>query len=209
MDRWSEIDTSGRLAEGGTRVAMGLADSLDALAEQTHYGVAFLLAYGTTWIICGGLWRRVSARGAALAVLFQGMVAFPAAIGLSYLIGALGDERPVEDLITQLSVYIGTSQLLGLPLLIYLYAQRQFTLMPYAFAAICAMHFMLYSWLYQTPLYVVMSVAIALGGFRIMALDRNRSPADSVASPRAASSVCFFTGAAMLVVSVMLGIKSL
>lgn len=153
-----------------------------------------MIAYGLTWIVCAILWQKLSPKHAALATLFQGMVAFPVAIGLSFAIGALGGDRPVEESITQLSIYIGTSQLLGLPFLIYLYTRQHYTLMPYAFAAICAMHFVLYSWLYQTPYYVVMSVVIALGGFIIMATSRSKSIDNSLP----ASRVCLFTGLSML-----------
>src|SRR5690625_7480995 len=65
-------------------------------------GVAFLAAYGVTWLICGVLWRRASERVAAFATLFQGMVAFPVALGLSALIGAIGQARPVAEEVTQL-----------------------------------------------------------------------------------------------------------
>lgn len=177
---------------------MTLAESLEALATQNHYGVAFLLAYGATWITCGILWRVLGHRNAALATLFQGMVAFPIALGLSYAIGALGQDRQVDQTITQLSMYIGTSQLLGLPFLIYLFARQQFTLMPYAFAAICAMHFMLYSWLYQTPLYVIMAAVIAFGGLLIMLIAQSRQKSSSVT----ASLVCFFVGLTMLATTV-------
>lgn len=142
---------------------MELIQSLQQLAAQNVSGVAFLAAYGATWMVCGLLWQRMSMRTAAYATLFQGMVALPVALGLSVLIGGLGTERPVPPEITQLSILIGMSQLLGLPLLIYLVVKHQFGLVPFAFASITSMHFVLYSWLYQTPIYIVMAVLIALG----------------------------------------------
>lgn len=175
---------------------MELRDSLDALAEQNHYGIAFLLAYGTTWLACGVLWRVLDQNRAALATLFQGMVALPAALGISWLIGAIGQERPVDEAITELSVYIGASQLLGLPFLIFLHATKRFTLVPYAFVAICAMHFVLYSWLYQTWLYVAMSITIVLGGMILMLVGSR--PGDDV---RRASHVCAFTALVMYATS--------
>ncbi|MFV2085660.1 2'-5' RNA ligase family protein [Micromonospora sp. LOL_021] len=107
-------------------------------------------------------------RVAAFATLFQGTVALPTALALPALIGAIGQERPVADGITQLSVLIGTSQLLGLPFLIYLTAKQQYTLVPFAFAAITSMHFVLYSWLHQTPVYIGMAVLISLGTTTVM-----------------------------------------
>lgn len=176
---------------------MNLTESLEALAEQNHYGIAFLLSYGASWIACGVLWRILTPGNAALATLFQGIVASPIGFGLAYAIGALGRDRPVDDAITVLSLYIGGSQFLGLPFLIYLQKREMFTLVPYGFVAICAMHFVLYSWLYQTPLYVVMSMSIAVGGTIIMFYNDGHPD-----ETRAASQVCFFTGGAMLLTSV-------
>ena len=167
---------------------MDLVTSLGALAEQNLSGISFLVAYGVTWTVCGVVWQRASERTAAFVTLFQGMVALPAALGLAALIGAIGQERPVPEELTQLSVLIGTSQLLGLPLLIYFVVRRQHTVVPFAFAAICSMHFVLYSWLYRTPVYIVMAVAIAIGAMILMlTAPRNR--------PRSGPArVCFLTG---------------
>lgn len=148
---------------------MELLPSLELLAEQTVSGVAFVTAYGLTWLVCGLLWRRTSARTAAYTTLFQGMVAFPLALGGSALIGAIGQGRPVAEEITQLSILIGTSQLLGLPLLILFVVKRWYTLVPVAFATLTSMHFVLYSWLYRTPVYVVLAIAVAVGAVLVMA----------------------------------------
>lgn len=182
---------------------MDLTESLRLLADQNFSGAAFLVAYGLTWLICGIVWRRLSEPVAAYVTLFQGMVGFPLALGLSALIGAVGEARPVPDAITQLSVLIGTSQLLGLPFLIHLVVRRRFTLVPVAFAAMTAMHFVLYAWLYQTPIYIVMAVAIALGSTIVTlstAPDRQRV---------AASRVCILTGALLLVTAAIFVVLAL
>jgi len=142
---------------------MDLIPSLELLAKQTLSGISFVAAYGLTWLICGILWRRASSRTAAYATLFQGMAAFPLALGGSALVGAIGQARPVAEEITQLSVLIGTSQLLGLPLLILLVVKRWYTVVPIAFATLTSMHFVLYSWLYRTPVYIVLAVGVAVG----------------------------------------------
>lgn len=41
---------------------------------------------------------------------------------------------------------------------------------PYILSSIVSIHFFLYSWLYQTPVYIVMGVTICVGGFFIMVL---------------------------------------
>src|SRR5699024_12140237 len=99
---------------------MELVQSLEALAEQNVSGLPLLAAYVLVWLICGMVWRRAGERTAAFVTLFQGMVALPIALGLSFLIGVTGQQRPVSESITQLSVLVGVSQLLGLPFLIYL-----------------------------------------------------------------------------------------
>ena len=170
---------------------MDLVESLRLLAEQNISGVAFLFAYGATWLVCGVLWQRVSLPVAAYATLLQGVVALPIALGVSFLLGAVGSARPVVDAITQLSVLIGMSQVLGLPLLIYLVVKRQFALLPFTFAVITAMHFVLYSWLYQTPFYIVMALVISIGTMIIM-LTAPQTPASS-----APARVSFLTGGAL------------
>ena len=167
---------------------MDLVESLTLLAKQNVFGVAFLSAYGLTWLTCGYLWWRATERVAAFATLFQGMVAFPVALGVSALIGAIGQQRPVPEEITQLSVLIGTSQLLGLPLLIYLIVKRHYTLMPFVFATVTAIHFVLYAWLYQTLIYLVMATLIALGTATVMFITPDATPRIG------ALRVCLLTG---------------
>jgi len=175
---------------------MELVDSLSRLAEQNIFGLAFLTAYGLTWLACGIIWTRATERVAAYATLFQGLVAFPIALGLSALIGAIGQARPVPAEITQLSVLIGTSQLLGLPLLIYLVVKRHYALVPFVFATITAIHFVLYAWLYQTPLYIVMAGLIALGTTTVMLTVPD---AQTKAGP---IRVCLLTGGLLLATAI-------
>ena len=177
---------------------MDLVASLGRLAEQNLSGISFLAAYGVTWLVCGVVWQRAAERTAAMVTLFQGMVALPAALGLAALIGAIGQERPVPDELTQLSVLIGTSQLLGLPLLIYFVVKRQYGVVPFAFAAITSMHFVLYAWLYRTPVYIVMALAISLGAMVLMLT----APPDR---PRSGPArVCFLTGGLLLAAGAVL-----
>lgn len=171
---------------------MDVIPSLESLAEQNVSGVAFLLAYGVSWLVCGLIWTRAGERTAALATLFQGLVAFPLALGLSWLIGAIGQDRPVSAALTQLSVLIGTSQLLGLPLLVLLVVRREYSWVPVTFATICAMHFVFYSWLYRTPVHLVLAVLIVALATTVTLT----APADR---PRSGPArVCLATGMLML-----------
>src|SRR5690606_8617467 len=107
--------------------------------------------------------------------LMQGVIGLPIALGISYAIGALGVDRPVDPAIDQLSALIGASQMLGFPLAIFLFATRRYLLVPYVLSSVVAMHFVLYSWLYQTPFYIVMAVVIVVGGLVMMSLADRRS----------------------------------
>lgn len=171
---------------------MDLVASLQKLAEQNISGVAFLAAYGVTWSVCALVWGKASSRTAAFVTLFQGLVAFPVAIGVSFLIGAFSQHSPVPDAITQLSILIGTSQMLGLPFLIYLVITQRHTLLPVAFASMVSMHFVLYSWLYQTPWYIVMAVLVSIAAVVTMAT-APREP-ERVRPGR----VCWVTGGLLL-----------
>lgn len=149
----------------------GLESSLHQLAAQNRSGVAFLGAYGVTWLVCALLWRRAGEGRAALATLFQGVVALPVALLISALIGGMAD-RPVSGLVTQLSILVACSQLLVLPLLVVLFTRRKYTAIPVLFALGGALHFLPYAWLYRTPVYLAMSVAIALGVAVVCRRDR-------------------------------------
>lgn len=204
---------------------MDLIPSLELLADQTLSGISFVTAYGLTWMVCGILWRRASARTAAYVTLFQGMVAFPLALGGSALMGAIGQARPVAEEITQLSVLIGTSQLLGLPLLILFVMKRWYTVVPVAFATLTSMHFVLYSWLYRTPVYIVLAIAVAVGAVAVTLMGTpatstrtagtsgDSSDAEHADGHRdqgftavAAARVCALTGGLLLSSGVVLGI---
>lgn len=126
------------------------------------------------------------------------MIALPAALGMSFGIGAIGQDRSVDDAITELSVYILMSQLLGLPVLIYLIVREMYSLTPYMFAVICSMHFMLHSRLYQTPMYVLMAMVISVGTTAVMLAG------GSASKERLASRTSLFTGATMLVTTLIL-----
>ena len=61
-----------------------------------------------------------------------------------------------------------------------------------AFATITAIHFVLYSWLYQTPLYIGMAVLIALGTITAMATAPDNN---DYSGPK---RVCIVTGCLLL-----------
>lgn len=171
------------------------------LAEINHRGAAFLLAYGTTWLVCAVLWRVVAPRYAALVTLFQGMVALPVALGASAWLGMF-DARPGGAVITQLGILISMSQLLVLPLLIVLAARGRHTVVPLLFSLAGAIHFVPYAWLYQSLLYILMPVVLAVGLAVALGTDHGGRDAELM-SAAGAGRVCALTGVALLATGVV------
>ncbi|GLY13713.1 hypothetical protein Kisp01_07290 [Kineosporia sp. NBRC 101677] len=169
---------------------MDVGSHLDALARATGHGWAFLAAYGATWLLCAWVWTRANPRTAALATLFQGMVALPAALVLT----AAGPDRPDHPVLDDLSVVLATGQLLGLPIVVYLVLSRRYELVPLAMALLLVVHFAPYSWLYRTPLYFVLGTAVALTSVTLMA---RAERADGPGAQAGAAAVCAGTGVLM------------
>lgn len=137
---------------------MELESVLNSLAELNRYGFAFLLSFGITWLASGIFWMKTSKSTAGYATLFQGLAALPAALLISYMIGAL-TERPGGDLFTELIMTIAMNQMLILPLIIVMQAKKHHTLIPFVFSASLTIHFVMYSWLYQTWIYIAMPLS--------------------------------------------------
>lgn len=81
----------------------------------------------------------------------------------------------------QLTIIMAMSQLLILPLIAVMQVKKQYSLLLFIFASALTIHFVLYSWLYQTWLYIIMSVIIAWGIAFIYALDHQKLPIQSFA----------------------------
>ncbi|MGB7449716.1 MAG: hypothetical protein WA892_11395, partial [Ornithinimicrobium sp.] len=174
---------------------MTIEEYRQALAAATGHGWGFLAAYGLTWLVCSWCWRRWGARAGAYCTLFQGMVALP----LGLLLTALtpGPARPEMEGMQGLSVLLSMGQLLGLPIVIYLVARGQFTRAPLAMVILLAVHFAPYSWLYATPLYLVMGGAISVCA---AIADASARQGDAFADPDlvGAARVCLSTAVVML-----------
>lgn len=137
-----------------------VGDYLSALATVNRHGFGFLLAYGTTWLAAAALWWRLGPRVGAYAALFQGMVGLPVALALTAL-GADG-EAPRDPTLTALSIYLAMGQLLVIPPVIVLIRRGTYVLAAALQAVVVAVHFVPYSWLYSTPVYVVGGLVIAV-----------------------------------------------
>lgn len=167
-----------------------LENLLEGLARLNYSGAPFLIAFGVTWTLCGWIWIRFNSRIASLASLFQGTVALPCALFLMFAIGAF-KSRPDIGILNDLIIIISMSQLLVIPLLISMFMKSQFTLIPFIFSAAAAIHFVMYTWMYQTTSYIIMAVSIVIA----LAIVHNRNTEDEKVSAMGASWACFLTGA--------------
>ncbi len=189
---WNKSYIEGKLME--------IETVLTELAELNKYGVAFLMSFGVTWLICGVFWKRASESTAGYATLFQGLIALPVALLISYSMGAL-TERPGGDIFTELVMTIAMSQMLILPLIIVMQAKKQHTLIPFVFSTSLTIHFVMYFWLYQTWIYIAMSVVIAAGAAAIYSMGVEKSRV--MPAKKSAGQCCFFTGSTLIATGII------
>src|SRR5699024_5701926 len=92
---------------------------------------------------------------------------------------------------------IAMSQMLILPLIIVMQAKKHHSLIPFVFSASLTIHFVMYFWLYQTWIYIAMSVIIAAGAAVIYA----KGLSENKTSPtgKSAAVCCYFTGAVLMI----------
>lgn len=164
---------------------------LEILAEVNRNGFGFLLAFGLTWLVAGVVWARWGDRAGAYAALFQGLVGTP--LGLLLTAASATADRPDDPTMTALSIYLATGQLLVLPLAIVLVVRERYSHALSVLVTVMAVHLVPYSWLYRTPVYAAVAVAIAVLTATVVAnsLRSSRSP-----GPRLClgSGVCLLLG---------------
>ena len=151
-------------------MTMALGRTIDEERDEARTanrgGVAFLLVHGVTWTAAAILTFALSVEQAALIILFQGVVAFPASLMLERLLGFRF--IPAKDnAVVSLFVLIAMTQGLSLPGSIIVLNLDPLYL-PVAFAATNGGHFLPYMWLHRTRAYAVLAVACALGPFALL-----------------------------------------
>src|SRR5699024_5340678 len=179
---------------------MEIESVLNSFAELNRYGFAFLLSFGVTWLACGVFWIKTSESTAGYATLFQGLIALPAALLISYIMGAL-TERPGDDIFTELVMTIAMSQMLILPLIIVMQAKKHHTLIPFVFSASLTIHFVMYFWLYQTWIYIAMSIIIAARVDEIYAMGLSENKTSPTG--KSAAACCYFTGTVLMMTGIL------
>lgn len=167
---------------------MDVQSYLRDLAQANRSGAGFLLAYGFTWLTAAALGWRLGERIGTYAALFQGIVGLPLGLVLTRVIA--DGARPDESTLNALSVYLGTSQLLILPLVIVLIATDRHTMAVAALAVTMAVHFVPYAWLYSTPVYIFVGSVVAAGSAVLIARESS--------GDQTGPAICALTGMTLL-----------
>ena len=175
---------------------MSVDEYRDALALATGHGWGFLAADGLTWTAAAVAWRRWGRRIGAYVTLLQGLVALPVALLVTAV--TVGSDRPDLAGMDSVSVFLAVGQVLGLPIVISLVTRGKFEQVPTAMVLLVAVHFAPYSWLYATPLYLVMGAAVAVGSVLADASARRDGAPETACDAVAAERICLSTGAVML-----------
>jgi len=130
------------------------------VSQSSAGGAPFLICFGTSLLICAVASFYLPVKQAALAVMFQGGIALPAAFMLERKMawGPMAKENPLNTL----SVQLAMSQIVAFPIVIAMYGLRPGGV-PLAMAAIAGGHFLPYAWLQRTNVYVWLAVAVSAG----------------------------------------------
>lgn len=134
------------------------------VSQSSAGGAPFLICFGATILACGILAFYLPVERAALAVMFQGGLALPAAFLLERRMawGPMAKDNPLNAL----SIQLAMSQIVAFPVVIAMYDLRPGGV-PLAMASIAGGHFLPYAWLQRTRVYVFLAVAVAAGALAI------------------------------------------
>lgn len=138
---------------------MDLVTAHADVINATHRGFAFLMANGLVWLIAGVLAHWWSVQRIATLLLFMSIATTPLAFALREWLG-FPDYNSANSL-NQLALLIALTPALAFPAIITTYGMHPLYL-PAVMAALLGGHFLPYSWLYQTPVYVWIGVAVAI-----------------------------------------------
>ena len=163
--------------------------TLDAIRDRAILasvaGFPFLLVFGIVWTLGGFLSYVVPANIAPWIYVVLGMPGTAVAILLERRLGYVPAASP--DPLLGLTLQLLFVQIVAFPAILIVWEAAPHHL-PVAFAAIVGAHFLPYSWVYRTPLYLYLGPAVAVGPF-VLAV---------VAGRKALHYTGFFVGIALL-----------
>ncbi len=134
------------------------------VTQSSAGGAPFLICFGASILMVGILSFYLPVKQAALALMFQGGLALPAAFLLERRMawGPMAKENPLNVL----SVQLAMSQIVAFPIVIAMYDLRPGAV-ALAMASIAGAHFLPYAWLQRTNVYAVLAVAVSGGALAI------------------------------------------
>ncbi len=152
------------------KISGALEDALTEVSASSAGGAPFLIAFGSTFLACAVLSFFLPVRTAALVVMFQGNVALPFAFWLERRLGSkrMSPDNPLRPL----SIQMAMSQIVALPAVILAYSLNPSTV-PAALAAVGGGHFLPYTWLQRTRIYLALGVAVSVGALVLQATLRD------------------------------------
>ena len=130
------------------------------VSQSSAGGAPFLICFGASLLACAVASFYLSPQQAAMAVMFQGTVALPAALVLERKMawGPRTKAYPLNALAAQLAM----SPILAFPIVIAMFQLRPGGV-ALAMASIAGAHFLPYAWLQRTNVYVILAVAVSAG----------------------------------------------
>jgi len=140
------------------------SDPRDVISASSAGGAPFLLSYGATLMACGIAAFFLPARPVALAAMFQGSIALPAALLLESKMR--WTTLPADHSLKPLSIQLAMSQVLALPVVLLVY-QLNPNGVPLALAAIAGCHLLPYAWLQRSRAYAALAVSVSIGALAL------------------------------------------
>lgn len=141
------------------------------VVAATRSGFAFLFSNGLGWLAVGVVALRWSVARTATILIFMGFVTMPLALALRGLLG-FPDHNP-DNPLNQLALLVALTPTVAIPAVIVAYLKYPVYL-PAVMAALLGGHFLPYTWIYQTRIYLVLGISVAIVPSVLMLILRER-----------------------------------
>jgi hypothetical protein len=138
---------------------MDITSARAALSSTTRKGVGLPLAGSVYWIVASVLFLLLPPKRAELLVMIGTGAIFPLGLLLSKL--AHGDVMAKQPPLSNLGVVLAAVQLFYWPVLILCFVQLPLWF-PFVAVVLFGSHFLPYGWLYQSPGYYFMGIALPI-----------------------------------------------